>query len=211
MRRPRRARPVLHIPCFRAVVFATTVSLLACSNFSSHSDGGTGGSTGTGGAGGATPGTGGGSGGNTGAGGSSGGSTGTGGKGGALGTGGQGGGATGGGGGYGTACGSAEPCSSGQLCVHPSCGGPVPFCEKVPDAGQCPSGWTYTGNCVTGGFGPGCTPPPCTPPAPFCADVPAACSGTPTCGCLPANICTQNGGSGDCQFANSTEVTCASA
>jgi hypothetical protein len=208
MMRQMSATPVLHFRCFRAVVFAAMFSVLACSNSSSNSDGGTDGSTGTGGSGGATSGTGGG-GGDTGAGGSSAGSTGTGGKGGAVGTGGQTG-ATGGAGGHGTACGSAEPCSTGQVCVRPTCGGGFPVCEKVPDGGQCPSGWTLTGNCVTFG-GPGCTPPPCTPPAPFCVGVPAACSGTATCGCLPTNICTQNGGSGSCQFANSTEITCASA
>jgi hypothetical protein len=209
MTRPTRARPVLHIRCFSAVVFAATVFLLACSNSSSSSDGGTGGSTGTGGAGGATPtGTGGG-GGDTGAGGSIGGSTGTGGEGSALGTGGQGG-ATGGAGGHGNPCSSAEPCSTGQICVHLSCGSGVAVCEELPDGGQCPSGWAYTANCATG-VGPGCIPPPCTPPPPFCADVPGACSGTPTCNCLPTNLCIQNGGSGGCQFANSTEVMCGSA
>jgi hypothetical protein len=207
MTRPTRARPVLHIGCFSAVVFVATFSLLACSNSSSSSDGGTGGSTGTGGGRGATSGTGGG-GGDTGAGGSIGGSTGTGGKGGALGTGGQGG--ASGAGGHGTPCGSAEPCSTGQICVHPSCGGGVAVCEKLPDGGQCPSGWMYTANCATG-VGPGCIPPPCTPPSPFCADLPAACSGAPTCNCLPTNLCIQNGGSGGCQFANSTEVMCGSA
>jgi len=207
-----RAGPVLHISWFSAAVFAAvfaaTFSVLACSNSSPNGDGGTGGSTGTGGGGGAKSGNAGG-GGDTGAGGSNGGSTGTGGNGGVPGTGGQGG-ATGGTGGHGTACGSAEPCSTGQICVHPSCGGGVAVCEKLPDGGQCPSGWTYTANCATG-VGPGCVPPPCTPPPPFCADLPAACAGTPTCSCLPTNICTQNGGSGGCQVAYSTEVMCGSA
>jgi hypothetical protein len=133
-----------------------------------------------------------------------------GGTGGALGAGGQGG-ATGGAGGHGTACGSGTPCAAGQVCVHPSCGGGVPFCEKLPDGGQCPSGWSLTTNCTAGGGGPGCTPPACTPPAPFCADVPAACSGTPSCNCLPGDVCVQNGGSGSCEFANASGVTCGSA
>jgi hypothetical protein len=199
--------PVLHIRCFSVVVLAAIFSLLACGNSSSNSDGGTGGSIGADGGGGVTSGTGGG--GDTGAGGSSGGSTGTGGKGGALGTGGQGG-ATGGAGGGGTDCGSAEPCSTGQICVHLSCGGGVAVCDKLPDGGQCPSGWTFTANCATG-VGPGCIPPPCTPPPPVCADLPAACAGTISCSCLPTNICTQNGGSGSCQFVYSTGVMCGSA
>ena len=228
-----RSRAPSPITLLSVIVFVATFSAFACSNSSSSGDGGaTGGSTGTGGA---MSGTGGGRGGDTGAGGSSGGTTGTGGQGGATGTGGKGGatgaggqgGANGGttghggaaGGGHGgtgaagqggTACGTGAPCTGGQVCVHPSCGGGVAICERLPDGGQCASGWTYTANCATG-VGPGCIPPPCTPPAPFCADVPAACSGTPTCGCLPTSLCQQNGGSGGCEFANSTEVMCGSA
>jgi hypothetical protein len=208
MKRPTRASQSLQIGRFSAVVFAAAFSLLACSNSSSNSDGGSGGSTGTGGGGGATSGNGG-SGGDTGTGGSSGGSTATGGAAGAFGTGGQGG-AIGGAGGHGTPCGSGAPCSTGQICVRPSCGGGVAVCEKLPDGGQCPSGWTYTGNCATG-VGPGCIPPPCTPPPPFCADLPAACSGTPSCVCIPTSLCQENGGTGGCQFVTSTELMCGSA
>jgi hypothetical protein len=192
-----------------AVFSLASVSVFACSNSPAGGDAGaTGGSKGTGGIGGAMSGTGGG---------------GTGGEGGANGTGGQGGataGASGHGGGgnsdggaagqAGISCGSTSPCTNGQICVHPSCGGGVAVCEKLPAGGQCPSDWTYTGNCATG-VGPGCIPPPCTPPAPFCAEVPAVCSGTPSCGCVPASLCQQNGGTGSCQFANSTEIMCGSA
>jgi hypothetical protein len=50
----------------------------------------------------------------------------------------------------------------------------------------------------------------CTPaPAPFCADVPAACSGTPTCSCLPFTICQQNGqAGGTCISVDSSGVHC---
>jgi hypothetical protein len=228
-----RTRAPSPVTLLSAIVFVATLSAFACSNSSSSGDGGaTGSVTGTGGA---TSGTGGGRGGETGAGGSSGGATGTGGQSGATGTAGKGGttgaagqgGATGGttghggaaGGGRGgtgaagqggTVCGTGAPCTGGRVCVHPNCGGGIAVCENLPDGGQCPSGWTYSSFCATG-VGPGCTPPPCTPPPPYCVDLPAACSGTPTCSCLPTNVCTQNGGSGSCQFANIGEVTCASA
>ena len=172
-----------------AAIFVVIFSAFACSNPSSNSDaGGTGGVT------------------------ASGGAPGTGGNGGARKTGGRGG-ATGGAGGHGPACGSVGPCSTDQVCVQPGCGGGPAVCERLPDGGQCPSGWTYTDSCATG-VGPGCTPPPCTPAPPFCADLPAACAGTATCGCLPANVCQQNGGSGSsdtCQFVTNTEVICGSA
>ncbi len=204
-------RAAFPISRLSAMVLATIFFSLACGNSPSSSDaGGTGGVTATGGGGGVTSGSGGGAGGSAGSGGSSGGATGAGGKGGALGTGGQGG-ATGGAAGHGPACGTGNPCSTGQACVHPSCGGGVAVCERLPDGGQCPSGWTYTALCATG-LGPGCVPPPCTPPTPFCADVPAACAGTLTCGCFPTNVCQWSGGSGGfCQFINSSEVMCASA
>lgn len=50
----------------------------------------------------------------------------------------------------------------------------------------------------------------CTPaPAPFCADVPAACSGTPTCCCLPFAICQRNGqAGGTCISVDSSGVHC---
>src|SRR4029453_4492466 len=82
----------------------------------------------------------------------SGGTTGTagnGGRGGAAGAGGRGGtgGGSGGTGGL-TPCGEGI-CTSGQLCVHPSCGGTAPQCTPPPDGGQCPTGWTYRAICNT--------------------------------------------------------------
>jgi hypothetical protein len=134
----------------------------------------------------------------------------------ATGTGGAGGRADAGGGtggvdGGSNACGS-RACSSTEVCVHPGCGGGVPICDPVPDGGQCPTGWTFQSSCPRpGGPGPGCQPPPCTPPAPFCITVPAACSGAPTCSCLPADICTQTGGTGQCATVTNGEVVCLSA
>jgi hypothetical protein len=68
-------------------------------------------------------------------------------------------------------CGNGQYCFVGEVCVHPSCGGGVAVCTALPDGGQCPSGWTYSTLCATGGR-PGCTPPPCTPPNSFCATLP---------------------------------------
>jgi hypothetical protein len=180
---PTRMRAGFHVGDLSSRVFLASLFLFACSSASPSSDGGTGGSTETGGQGGATGGTGGAAGGGHGG----------------AGAAGQG----------GTACGSAAPCTTGQICVRPSCGGGAVVCEKLPDGGQCPSGWTYTSSCASG-VGPGCLPAPCTSPPPFCADVPAACSGTPSCSCLPINLCQQNGGSGSCQFVTSAEVMCGS-
>jgi hypothetical protein len=157
------------------------------------------GGTGTGGSGGDIVDTGG-------TGGDSGGTTGT---GGVTGTGGTGTGGTGTGGQGGIFCGDTA-CASGQVCVHPSCGGGVAVCTPPQDAGTCPAGWTYMAFCVSRG-GPGCTPPPCDPPLPYCADVPAACAGTPTCICLPSDVCARNGGNGGCMFANASAVMCGSA
>src|SRR5450631_1036695 len=146
------------------------------------------GGSGAGGHGGAT-----GSGGAAGRGGTSG-SGGAAGRGGTSGTGGAGAGAGGGAGSNGTLCGTS-PCPNNQVCVHPSCGGGTLVCDPLPDGGQCPTGWTYHALCslTAGRSGSGCQPPPCTPAAPFCADVPAACGGTPTCTCLPSNICDGGG------------------
>jgi len=122
-----------------------------------------------------------------------------------------GGGATGSGGSSGAGgggCGGVS-CGGNQVCVHPSCGGGVAVCVPLGDAGQCPSGWTQV-QCPSG---PGCTPPPCTPPAPHCADVPAACSGTPSCTCLPNDICQQSNGQygGFCTSVSGGQVICLSA
>ena len=176
-----------------------------------HGGTGAGGAAGTGGSAGhaGATGTGG-----TGAGGAAGtGGSGTGGSAGhagATGTGGTGAGGTGaegGAGGNSPLCGTA-PCASNQVCVHPSCGGGVLVCERLPDGGQCAAGWTYHALCSlnSGGSGPGCEPPPCSPPLPFCADVPSACGGAPTCTCLPSNIC-QGGGQCGAVF-NGGNVMC---
>jgi hypothetical protein len=123
---------------------------------------------------------------------------------------GGGGGTNGGTGGTGgaAACG-ARACTSSELCVHPSCGGTAPICNPLPDGGQCPTGWTFRNICNTSPTpGPGCEAPPCTPPAPFCLTRPASCGATPTCACLPANVCN---GSGACGFVSGGDVGCLSA
>jgi hypothetical protein len=124
---------------------------------------------------------------------------GSGGSAGQTGTGGAGGGAGGA-----ATCGERS-CTSGEVCVHPACGGGVAVCDPVPDGGQCPSGWMQS-LCPGASGRIGCVPGPCTPPAPFCAPLPASCSGTPSCTCLPQDICGQNGG--QCGFVQSGMVTC---
>jgi len=139
----------------------------------------------------------------------SGGAGGRGGSGGNAGHGGSGGG-TGGTGGV-KACGT-HLCTTGEICVHPSCGGIALPCVPLPDGGQCPSGYTYSSFCATfgstPGSGPGCQPPPCTPPAPYCLAVPASCGTSVTCSCLPANVCQ---GGGACVLVSGGEVLCLSA
>jgi hypothetical protein len=115
---------------------------------------------------------------------------------------------TGAGGQGGVACGSTT-CGSGQVCVHPSCGGGVAVCTPLQDGGTCPAGWTATDFCSP--THPGCVPPPCDPPLPFCANVPATCAGTLNCSCLPSDICTRNGGNGTCGIVTATDVRCGSA
>jgi hypothetical protein len=105
-------------------------------------------------------------------------------------------------------------CGPNDVCVHPSCGGGVPICQPVDDAGMCPPGWQHQPNCFQAGYaGPGCAPPPCQPPAPFCAPKPPACGNTVTCNCLPFNICQGEAGfGGQCAFISGTrDVTCLSA
>ena len=178
------------------LVTVTLVTLGILASCGTSSNGGDGGG-GQGGAGGA------GQGGSAagGAGGRGGDSGGSGGAGGAKGTGGS---AGGGGNGGAGACGGAS-CTSGQICVHPGCGGGVAVCDPLPDGGQCPSGWTQS-LCQGTPNRIGCVPPPCTPPTPFCASLPASCSGTPSCTCLPQNVCGQNGG--QCGFVQSRDVFC---
>ena len=107
------------------------------------------------------------------------------------------------------------PCGCGiaQLCVHPTCSGgaPVP-CSPTDDAGACPSGWTYQPLCQQfpgGAPKAGCQPPRCTDPPAFCTDIPATCGATPTCGCLPADVCKGHGGCGF--ISNGGDVSCLSA
>jgi hypothetical protein len=105
-------------------------------------------------------------------------------------------------------------CGPNDVCVHPTCGGGVPFCQPVDDAGMCPPGWQHQPICSqAGSAGPGCSPPPCQPPAPFCAPKPAACGSTVTCNCLPFDICASEAGfGGQCAFiSGSRDVTCLSA
>ena len=74
------------------------------------------------------------------------------------------------------ACGKVL-CQTGELCVHPCCGGAPPPCEPKEDGGTCPPGYIADPNC---GIQGGCRPPPCTPPEPFCSQ-------TSTCGPPPPN------------------------
>jgi hypothetical protein len=99
----------------------------------------------------------------------------------------------------------ANTCGANAICVHPCCGGPLPQCVPMTDAGGCPPG-TSLGMCFMPGAGPmdGCTTT-CTPPAPFCAPVPQSCGGTATCSCLPGNVCN---GAGSCGLINAEGVEC---
>jgi len=66
-------------------------------------------------------------------------------------------------------CGSST-CGSGDLCIHPCCGGAAPMCIPFEDGGTCPAGYTPSTQCYGLGTGTsGCMPPPCTPPPPYCA------------------------------------------
>jgi hypothetical protein len=171
----------------RLSVLIVALGLVACSSTQSGSDAGQGG-TGPVGAGG--------TGGVAGVSGASGGHSGT--------------------GGAGTITCGTSSCTSGQICVHPSCGGGVPpqCVPLVVDGGQCAIGWTYQTRCPIGsGTVPGCVPPPCTPPPQLCAPLPSACAGTPSCTCLPSTVCMPNGATtgGQCQFVNGQIVMCGAA
>jgi hypothetical protein len=122
------------------------------------------------------------------------------------------GGCGGGSGGKSAACGSIT-CRGDQVCVQPSCGGGIAVCIPLGDAGQCPDGYVETAQCSPTSSGPGCVPPPCDPPPPKCVDVPAACSGAPTCGCLPNDVCNQSNGQygGFCTSVSNGQVLCLSA
>ena len=151
--------------------------------------GGSGGAAGTD-AGGGTGGNG--NGGTTGAGG--------GGRGGVSGSGGStgAGGASAGGTGGSVPCGTTV-CTSSELCVRGSCAfilGTKPCNLSLPDGGQCPSGSTYILFCpnITG---PGCYQSACTTPDPYCLPIPTSCGATPTCSCLPTDVCHGYGGCTD--------------
>jgi hypothetical protein len=68
------------------------------------------------------------------------------------------------------ACG-ATTCQSGEICVHPCCGGAPPPCVPADDGGTCPAGYSFSGMCFNGGD---CAPPPCTPPPAYCAPASSA-------------------------------------
>ena len=87
-------------------------------------------------------------------------------------------------------CGS-NTCGSGEICVHPCCGGAMPACVPfTDDAGTCPQGYTPSNSCYGLPSGTsGCEPPPCTPPPPYCTPVSS-----------PQNMCSpyQSNSSRDC-------------
>ena len=186
--------------CYSLLALIVALGIVACSSTQSASDasqGGAGDGAG-GGAGGIGAGGAGGTGGGAGMSGASGGHSGTGGA----------------GGNGAVTCGTSS-CTSGQICVHPSCAGgtPPPCIPLAVDGGQCPSGWTQT--LCQGGNGStqGCLPPPCTPPDQFCAPLPSTCAGAPSCTCLPSTVCMPNGATtgGQCQFVNGRVVMCGAA
>ena len=69
-------------------------------------------------------------------------------------------------------------CQTGQLCIHPCCGGAPPMCQPKPDGGACPPGTTEDSSCNPS-FGV-CRPDPCTPPEPYCSPDPQQCGPPPT-------------------------------
>ncbi len=76
------------------------------------------------------------------------------------------------------ACGTTT-CGSGQVCIHPCCGGAAPPpCVSADDAGACPAGYAKSGACGVGSSGQ-CGAIPCTPPPAYCAPAPGSgvCSG----------------------------------
>jgi hypothetical protein len=106
-----------------------------------------------------------------------------------------------------TPCGT-QTCATNQVCVQQMCGGGPNPCVPLPDAGTCPSGWTFDARCPRSTLG-GCDPPPCTNPPPYCADVPKTCPrpGTvsgPLCPCADS-VCKF----GACVEMLGRRVTCA--
>lgn len=69
-------------------------------------------------------------------------------------------------------CGTTT-CQSGEVCVHPCCGGAPPPCVPFEDAGVCPAGYQPSNYC--NGYQYGCAPPPCTPPPPYCTPASSGC------------------------------------
>ena len=59
-------------------------------------------------------------------------------------------------------------CASGNVCVHPCCGGVAPVCDPANDAGVCPAGDIKGGACFQMQPGDDCAPPACQPPPPYC-------------------------------------------
>jgi len=61
-------------------------------------------------------------------------------------------------------------CASGNICIHPCCGGAPLMCDAPNDAGVCPQGDIKNGGgCIQMNPGDDCSPPECQPPPPFCA------------------------------------------
>jgi hypothetical protein len=69
-------------------------------------------------------------------------------------------------------------CQTGELCVHPCCGGAPPQCMPKEDGGTCPAGFVDDPSCNQGQGG--CRPPPCTPPEPYCTSKPGQCGPPPS-------------------------------
>jgi len=96
-------------------------------------------------------------------------------------------GTTGGGGSAGCIVpGVGQNCASTQVCVYPTCK-PSGICNPIPL--DCVANCCLGTPCTVDGGGLGCAPFSGCSPTTYCANVPAGCSGTPTCGCLPADIC----------------------
>jgi hypothetical protein len=94
-------------------------------------------------------------------------------------------------------------CHPTDVCVYYAVpGGPAPRCEPLFDGGTCPPG-TQMGVCQNMGV-PGCVEVREAPP-PQCVPFPAACGSTPTCECLPADIC---GGPAECSSVMGFVVDC---
>jgi hypothetical protein len=98
------------------------------------------------------------------------------------------GGATGAGGS--TPCG-VETCTSDELCLKRPLCPDAPICGAVPDSGLCPRGTSYGPCGAPLGIMQGCVAD-----CPSCVARPASCGATPTCSCIPVQLCSCNSVSG---------------